>query len=70
MINPEYDHINSNHHDNSLNNLRWLSAKDNIMRREGYNMLPDKTIIKIADEIMKNELSPTEIAIKFNFTKY
>lgn len=33
-------------------------------------MIPDKTIIKIADEIMKNELSPTEIAIKFNFTKY
>jgi hypothetical protein len=66
MIKPQADHIDNNPHNNSINNLRWLSEKDNCARRKGYTYNDDKIIKMIADELLKNELSQSEIAKKLN----
>lgn len=66
MEKPEGDHIDDVPYNNELSNIRWLSAKDNLARRKGYNMLSDEKIIVIADDIVANILTPREIADKHN----
>ncbi len=78
MENPEVDHINTNTHDNSLKNLRYLSREDNLARRtlknqEGSNNSNNKYseefILRIADELSSNEKTVSEIAKEFNVPK-
>lgn len=64
MDKPEGDHIDDVPYNNDLSNIRWLSAKDNLARRKGYNMLPDEKIKDIANDILGNILTPREIADK------
>ena len=68
MVNAECDHINNIIHDNALTNLRWLSGKDNMMRRQNYNMPSDETLHQIAKDLLKNKLTVLQIADKYQLS--
>lgn len=75
MVNPQADHIKPNIKDNSLNNLQWLSMKENLDKRilsnqsESNNSNVKYTssfILELANELMTGKYSVPELAEKYS----
>lgn len=72
---PQVNHINGNKDDNSVNNLEWVTAKENILHAIKTNLKPvgeksylakitEKQAIEISELLVENKLSVPEICKK------
>ena len=66
MYKLQVDHIDANHYNNNITNLRWVTAKQNIMYARQNGLVPDHSysddIIKYIMERVYNKYSDKDIA--------